>query len=191
MNKQTEIKQYKITFPQTEITARNEIEAAKMTKSLMIHYIMTGEYFEPKVSPVRKKRKKVLDKYIPNVGKPKYTNLAALWKVCVREVLNANGINQQFIIGFTFDSNTVANHSMKNGVSCYMINPNSSVIDEGTKQEKVMSILTTAVHEVVHSQGCQYHDENFVLKFHDLLLPTLTKAPTWRKLVKMAKTEKV
>jgi len=134
---------------------------------------------------------KVPEKYIPNVGKPKYTNLAALWKVCVREVLNANGINQQFIIGFTFDSSTVANHSMKNGVSCYMINPNSSVIDEGTKQEKVMSILTTAVHEVVHSQGCQYHDENFVLKFHDLLLPTLTKAPTWRKLVKMAKTEKV
>jgi len=61
MNKQTEIKQYKITFPQTEITARNEIEAAKMTKSLMIHYIMTGEYFQPKVSLVRKKRKKVLD----------------------------------------------------------------------------------------------------------------------------------
>lgn len=134
---------------------------------------------------------KVPEKYIPNVGKPKYTNLAALWKVCVREVLNANGINQQFIIGFTFDSSTVANHSMKNGVSCYMINPNSSVIDEGSKEEKVMSILTTAVHEVVHSQGCQYHDENFVLKFHALLLPTLTKAPTWRKLVKMAKTEKV
>jgi hypothetical protein len=44
---------------------------------------------------------------------------------------------------------------------------------------------------VVHSQGCQSHDEDFVRKFHDLLVPTLTKGMTWRQIVKAAKTEKV
>ena len=55
----------------------------------------------------------------------------------------------------------------------------------------ITAMLTIACHEIVHSQGCRYHDENFVRKFHDLLVPTLTKAPSWRQLVKMAKTEKV
>lgn len=128
---------------------------------------------------------------VPNTGKAKFTNLAALWKVCVREVLKANGLNQDFVIGFTLDSQVTATHSMKNGVSCYMLNPKSEEIDKGTKQEKVTAMLTIACHEIVHSQGCRYHDENFVRKFHDLLVPTLTKAPSWRQLVKMAKTEKV
>lgn len=128
---------------------------------------------------------------IPNAGKAKFTNLAALWKVCVREVMKANGVNQNFVIGFTLDSQVTATHSMKNGISCYMLNPKSKEIDKGTKMEKVMAILTVACHEVVHSQGCQYHDENFVRKFHDLLVPTLTKAPSWRQLVKLAKLEKV
>jgi hypothetical protein len=128
---------------------------------------------------------------VPNTGKTKFTNLAALWKVCVREVLKANNLNQNFVVGFTLDSQATATHSMKNGVSCYMVNPKSKEIDSGTKQEKVTALLTIACHEVVHSQGCQYHDENFVRKFHDLLVPTLTKAPSWRQLVKMAKTEKV
>ena len=128
---------------------------------------------------------------VPNSGKAKFTNLAALWKVCVREVMKANGISQNFVIGFTLDSQATATHSMKNGVSCYMLNPKSKEIDSGSKQEKVMAILTVACHEVVHSQGCQYHDENFVRKFHDLLVPTLTKAPSWRQLVKLAKAEKV
>ena len=128
---------------------------------------------------------------VPNTGKVKFTNLAALWKVCVREVLKANNLNQNFVVGFTLDSQVTATHSMKNGISCYMVNPKSKEIDKGTKQQKVTALLTIACHEVVHSQGCQYHDENFVRKFHDLLVPTLTKAPSWRQLVKMAKTEKV
>lgn len=128
---------------------------------------------------------------VPNTGKAKFTNLASLWKVCVREVLKANNLNQNFVVGFTLDSQASATHSMKNGISCYMVNPKSKEIDKGTKQEKVTALLTIACHEVVHSQGCQYHDETFVRKFHDLLVPTLTKAPSWRQLVKMAKTEKV
>ena len=129
--------------------------------------------------------------FVPNSGKPKFTQLAALWKVCVREVLKANGIDQNFVVGFTFSSEATATHSKKDGVSCYLVNPKSKEIDSGTKQEKVVGLLTVACHEVVHSQGCQYHDEQFVRKFHDLLLPTLTKAPTWRQLVKMSKGEKV
>jgi hypothetical protein len=135
--------------------------------------------------------RKVRPQFIPNSGKPKYTNLAKLWKVCVREVLKANGIDQDFVIGFTFSSTAEATHQKQNGVSCYLINPKSSTFDKGTKQQKVMSVLTTAVHECTHSQGVTYHDESFVQKFHELLVPTLVKGPTWRQLVKMAKQETV
>lgn len=135
--------------------------------------------------------RKVPTKFLPNVGRPKYTALAKTWKVAVREVLKANGLDQNFVIGFTFSSETVATYQKKDGVVCYLINPVSDEIDSGTKQEKTMKILTTAVHEVVHSQGCQYHDESFVRKFHDLIVPTLTKAMTWRQIVKQAKQETV
>lgn len=135
--------------------------------------------------------RKVPAKYMPNVGMPKFTNLAKTWKVCVREVLKANNLSQDFVIGFTFNSNAVATHQKKEGVSCYLINPESAEIDNGTKEERIMKVLTTAVHEVVHSQGCDQHDEEFVRKFHDLLIPTLTKGLTWRSIVKEAKNEKV
>ena len=134
---------------------------------------------------------KVPQWFIPNTGKKKFTQLAALWKVCIREVLKANNINQQFVIGYTFSSEAVATHQLKDKVSCYLLNPKSEGIDKGTKQNKVIHILTTAVHEVVHSQGIQYHDETFMSKFHELLTPTLVKGPSWRQLIKMAKTEKV
>lgn len=130
-------------------------------------------------------------KFMPNVGKKKYTMLAQLWKVCVRETLKANGLSQDFIVGFTFDSNVVATHQKVNGVSRYLLNPICDTVGLSNVQARVMSILTTAVHEVVHSQGCGQHDESFVLKFHELLTPTLCNAPTYRQLVKMAKVEKV
>jgi hypothetical protein len=135
--------------------------------------------------------RKVPAQFIPNTGKLKYTTLAKLWKVCVREVLKANKLNQNFVIGFTFDSSAVATHKCDNGVSCYLINPTSEEIDEGTRQERVIRTLTTAVHEVVHSQGRDYHDEEFMLKFHELLTPTLVNGPTWRQLVKLADAETV
>ena len=135
--------------------------------------------------------RKVPTKFMPGVGKPKYTSLAQTWKVAVREVLKANGMDQNFVIGFTFSSQAVATYQKKDGVVCYLINPLSDEIDSGTKQEKTMKILTTAVHEVVHSTGCQYHDEDFVRGFHNLLVPTLTKGLTWRQIVKQAKTEAV
>jgi hypothetical protein len=133
--------------------------------------------------------RKVPDKFIPNAGKKKYTDLAKLWKTAVREVLKANGLDQQFTIGFTFSSEASATHERVDGVSRYLVNPLSAEIDKGTKQERVMSILTIACHEVVHSQGRQYHDESFVRKFHDLLVPTLTKGPTWRQLLKLSAAE--
>lgn len=133
--------------------------------------------------------RKVPTKFLPNVGKPKYTALAQTWKVCVREVLKANNMDQNFVIGFTFSSEAVATYQKKDGVVCYLINPVSDEIDSGTKQEKTMKILTTAVHEVVHSKGCYNHDENFVREFHNLLVPTLTKGLTWRQIVKEAKQE--
>lgn len=135
--------------------------------------------------------RKVPEKFVPNVGKPKYTMLAKMWKVCVREVLQANNLSQNFVLGFTFRTDAMATHSMKDGVSCYMINPLSDEVDSGTKEEKTMKLLTTAVHEVVHSQGCQYHDEVFMQTFHRLLVPTLTKGLTWRQIVKQAKIEVV
>lgn len=135
--------------------------------------------------------RKVPAKFLPNSGKPKYTSLAQTWKVCVREVLKANGLDQNFVIGFTFSSEAVATYQKKDNVVCYLINPVSDEIDTGTKEEKTMKLLTTAVHEVVHSTGCQYHDENFVREFHNLLVPTLTKGLTWRQIVKQAKQETV
>jgi hypothetical protein len=104
------------------------------------------------------KFRKVPGKFLPNVGKPKYTALAQTWKVAVREVLKANGLDQNFVIGFTFSSEAVATYQKKDGVVCYLINPVSDEIDSGTKEEKTMKILTTAVHEVVHSQVCSNHD---------------------------------
>lgn len=135
--------------------------------------------------------RKVPAKFLPNAGKPKYTSLAQTWKVAVREVLKANGLDQNFVIGFTFSSEAVATYQKKDGVVCYLINPVSDEIDSGTKEEKTIKILTTAVHEVVHSQGCGMHDENFVREFHNLLVPTLTKGMTWRQIVKAAKQETV
>jgi hypothetical protein len=151
------------------------------------HNLQTDFHFDLADSTYRK----VPGKFLPGVGKPKYTALAQLWKVAVREVLKANGLSQSFVIGFTFSSQAVATHSRRDGVSCYLINPTSDEIDTGTKQEKVMKILTTAVHEVVHSQDRQYHDEEFVREFHNLLVPTLTKGLTWRQMVKAAKLERV
>lgn len=168
--------------------------AEKVTAAAMATYVRNNDskvqtdfHFDLADSTFRK----VPDKFVPNAGKPKYTSLAQTWKVCVREVLKANGINQNFVIGFTFSSQAVATYQRKDGVVCYLINPLSDEIDTGTKEEKTMKLLTTAVHEVVHSKGCQYHDEDFVREFHNLLVPTLTKGMTWRQIVKAAKKETV
>lgn len=168
--------------------------AEKVTAQAMATYVrnnsasvQTDFHFDLADSSFRK----VPAKFLPNAGKPKYTSLAQTWKVAVREVLKANGMDQNFVIGFTFSSEAVATYQKKDGVVCYLINPLSDEIDSGTKEEKTIKILTTAVHEVVHSTGCQNHDENFVREFHNLLVPTLTKGLTWRQIVKQAKTETV
>jgi hypothetical protein len=135
--------------------------------------------------------RKVPEKFLPNVGKPKYTALAQLWKICIKEVLKANEISQDFVVGFTFSSSAVATHQKKNGVSCYLINPTSEEIDSGTKQEKVISILTIAAHEIVHSQNKVYHDEEFTRTLQTIIVKTLVNAPTWRQLLKLSKQEKV
>lgn len=168
-------------------------EAEKSTAASIVSFVKSGAkvqtdfHFDLADSSFRK----VPTKFIPNVGKPKHTALAKIWKVCVREVLKANKMDQNFVIGFTLSSEAVATHQKKDGVVCYLINPMSPEIDKGTKQEKVMKILTTAVHEVVHSTGCQYHDEAFVREFHNLLVPVLTDGMTWRQIVKTSKTEVV
>lgn len=168
--------------------------AEKVTAAAMATYVRNNDskvqtdfHFDLADSTFRK----VPGKFVPNAGKPKYTSLAQTWKVCVREVLKANGIDQKFVIGFTFSSQAVATYQRKDGVVCYLINPVSEELDTGTKEEKTMKVLTTAIHEVVHSKGCQYHDEDFVREFHNLLVPTLTKGLTWRQIVKQAKQETV
>jgi hypothetical protein len=129
--------------------------------------------------------------FVPNTGKAKFTNLARLWKVCVVETLKANNISQSFALGFTFASNAQATHRMLGGVTIYHLNPACDAFRKNKGQKLVMEMLTTAVHEVVHSLGHRYHDESFVRKLHDLLTPTLVNAPSWRQLVKMAKSETV
>ena len=156
------------------------VEAAKSNLQTDFHFDLADTSY-----------RSVPPQFMPNVGKKKYTLLAQLWKVCLRETLKANGLNQNFIIGFTFDSNVVATHQKVEGVSRYLLNPTCDAVGLSNVQARVMTILTTAVHEIVHSQGCGQHDESFVLKFHELLTPTLCNAPTYRQLMKMAKVEKV
>ena len=134
---------------------------------------------------------KVPSEFMPNYGKKKYTVLAGLWKVCLKEVFKANDINQKFTIGFTFDSSVVSVHQKKDGISRYLLNPRSLKVDISDNETKVMNVLTTAIHEVCHSLNCTYHDEIFISKFHELLVPTLTKGPGWRQLLKLAKLEKI
>jgi hypothetical protein len=134
---------------------------------------------------------KVPPQFMPNTGKKKYTYLAALWKVCLRNVLSTNGWNQNFVIGFTFNKNVVATHQKRDEISCYLLNPLSSEINSGDSKTKVFAVLMTAVHEVVHSGGCEYHDETFVVKLHEMFTKTLARGATYRQLMLQAKVEKV
>ena len=164
--------------------SRNAIE--KIRNSIP-SFLLTDFHFDLANSEYEK----VPAQFIPNTGKKKYTYLAALWKTCLRNVLTANGMDQHFVIGFTFDKSVVATHERQNGISCYLLNPLSEKINTGDNKTKVFAVLTTAIHEVVHSQGYGYHDETFVVQFHNVLTRTLAKGATYRQLMLDAKIEKV
>jgi hypothetical protein len=128
--------------------------------------------------------------FIPRDGKKMYSSLAATWQVCIREVLKANNISQSFVVGFTFGKDTLASHRMdQNDVSCYLINPTKVKYTKGDRESRVISILLTAVHEVTHSLGNRYHDENFSCAHESLLEGTLIRCPGWRKLLDAAQAE--
>jgi len=84
--------------------------------------------------------------------------LLEVWAQVVDLVMEANGIEEQFGIGFVFDSDTVAERCEHPEGLFYLLNPRGLAVTR--PEEALMIMLSEACHELAHGEH-SYHSEAF------------------------------
>lgn len=99
---------------------------------------------------------------------------ARLWKHCIRLVMRANDINGVYTIGWVIDNdeNVEAMWSLVSDVNVFYMNPMLTWMRSSNHMHVFHKMLMNAAHEITHT-FYQYHNENFVQKYEDMLHRTL------------------
>lgn len=107
---------------------------------------------------------KRIERFMPSV---KSQTVAKVWTETLRQVMIDNGMSVRFKAGFIFNNND-AMREQAGSDAVYYVNP-ARVPATGI-QNKVQFMnwmRTTAIHEITH-HFVQYHDESFMIKYHEL-----------------------
>jgi hypothetical protein len=99
---------------------------------------------------------------------PKYTKLAKVYLHALKFILNKTNDTQPFRIGWVISDDALAVFSTKNGQRTFLINPEKVAIST-EKRKSLKRIFRLAAHELTHAKGYEYHNEQFMLKYDDLL----------------------
>ena len=83
---------------------------------------------------------------------PHNLRLLATWAQVVDLVMQANGIQERFGIGFAFDADTFAERVTDGQGVFYLINPNTTGVATSRAEETLFKMFVHAGHEVAHSQ---------------------------------------
>jgi len=83
---------------------------------------------------------------------PHNLRLLAAWAQVIDLVMQANGIQERFGIGFAFDADTFAERVTDGQGVFYLINPNTTGVATSRAEETVIKMFVHAGHEVAHSQ---------------------------------------
>jgi hypothetical protein len=123
--------------------------------------------------------------------KKKYRVLACQWKVALKYVFTANGMNADYCIGWVIDEKVVASYMNTDGVEKFLLNPFMlGKKDYKNKKEMITHLVLTACHEVAHRMT-KYHDENFIAHSEVLMTKTLAYISSYREIVKDAENETI
>ncbi len=82
------------------------------------------------------------------------------WGKVVDLIMEANGIQEEFGIGFLFHPTEAAERHVETGGPYYLINPNLVSLRAGKPAETLMRMFLAAAHEVAHGVYSD-HDESF------------------------------
>jgi hypothetical protein len=99
----------------------------------------------------------------------KASTIAKVWTETLKQVLLDNEIPTRFTAGFLFDEDIAAARTDDSVYGqCFLINP-LKVPQTGVqnKVEFMNYMRTTAIHEINH-MNYSYHDEDFMLSYHNL-----------------------
>ena len=96
--------------------------------------------------------------------------LAQLWKRCIKIVMQSNGMNQPYTIGWVIDNDEKiqALFKRRDGVSVLMLNPMLTWMDSSNHGNVFHMMLMIAAHEIAHMTYI-YHNEDFMGCYDNLL----------------------
>lgn len=140
--------------------------------------------------------RRVPQAFIPGSGTfSRYsTRLCRIWANCVKAAHELAGLDKPFCVGFVFDPEVEAQFRIIDDCRTYLINPCTlselpkkfvQRFRRGLSWEARGTIVMLAVHEVVHGQGKQWHDEEFASELTD------RAAAAWNSHKKFAQCFKV
>jgi len=115
----------------------------------------------------------------------KASTIAQVWTETIKQICLDNNINTRFTAGFLFDNDAEAMRIVRDGREHYLINPR--FVPPTGIQNKVQFMhfmRTTGLHEVTHRYE-QYHDEDFMGKYHFLEKPTWDSHRIYSKIGKL------
>jgi hypothetical protein len=99
---------------------------------------------------------------------PKYQKLAKVYLYSIKYVLERVHNDMNFRIGWVLSDNTLGMFCQKDGERTFLINPEKMSISID-KRLSLKKIFRLACHEITHSLGHNYHDEQFMIRYDDLL----------------------
>jgi hypothetical protein len=133
--------------------------------------------------------------YDPNFGKEKHKFLARLWKLIIEEVMTLTNIEANYIIGWTFATETEASAQWRESDNRYEVLLNPEIFGKRDNLEELVSKLRAiGLHETTHvanrilkGRSVTSHDEYYASLLTDLTGMYYYKAKNWRHLVKTAR----
>ena len=130
------------------------------------------------------------EEFAPETMLRRYKFLAALWKHCLIDIMKVNNIYGDFVIGFAFSKEIDAVYFRDiDELRGFLINPTVERFLKGDLKERFYHIFSAAIHEIVHFEGHQYHDEEFAVLLTKKTGETLTKFSGCREICERARKE--
>jgi HSP90 family molecular chaperone len=123
---------------------------------------------------------------------PKYRTMLQIYIHTIKHVYERLERSVSFRTGWVISDDAEAKYIKKeNGQIFFLLNPEGKDITTAKDAvQRARRIARTAVHEVVHELGYQYHDENYLDRFTSLL-ECLDDITNWRKFIEESKCEQL
>lgn len=132
--------------------------------------------------------KEVPEEYLPETFGEYSNYLVSVWNNLLKKILEIIDIEQDFYTAFIFHDSIMAKYSKiiksdESRVNRYHINPLGSGMQNGWYWNRNSEdLILTACHEIVHSLGFEYHGENFLGQFHEVVSKVMVH---WKEMLEI------